>query len=166
MNSIDTYTILSERTKKNLKEIGYDKLTTIQEKVIPLILEGKDIIAQSSTGTGKTAGFVIPMGEKLKINSNPQVLILVPTRELALQVSEETRKLTQHNKLRISAVYGGDSMDRQLRSFRQGVDIVVGTPGRIIDHLKRKSFQTSDLKFVVLDEADEMINKGFLSEIE
>ena len=166
MHSIDTYNILSERTKKNLQEIGYNKLTSIQDKVIPLILEGKDIIAQSNTGTGKTASFVIPVGEKLETNSNPQVLILVPTRELALQVSEETKKLTQHNKLRISAVYGGDSMERQLRSFRQGVDIVVGTPGRIIDHLKRKSLQTNNLKFVVLDEADEMINKGFLPEIE
>lgn len=166
MHSTDVYSLLSDKTKKNLQEIGYAKLTSIQEKVIPLILEEKDVIAQSNTGTGKTASFVIPIGEKLKVNSNPQVLILAPTRELALQISEETKKLTQHNKPRISAVYGGDSMQRQLQSFNRGVDIIVGTPGRIIDHLRRKSFQTNGLKFVVLDEADEMINKGFLPEIE
>src|SRR5438045_3945131 len=117
MHLTDTHHTLSDRTKKNLQELGYNKLTSIQEKVIPLILEGKDIIAQSRTGTGKTAGFIIPIGEKLEINSNPQVLILVPTRELALQVSEEAKKLTQYNKLRILAVYGKDSMERQLRFF-------------------------------------------------
>lgn len=166
MNLTDTHHTLSDRTKKNLQEVGYNKLTSIQEKVIPLILEGKDIIAQSRTGTGKTAGFVIPIGERLETGSNPQVLILVPTRELALQVSEETKKLTQYNKLKILAVYGKDSMERQLRFFRQGVDMVVGTPGRVTDHLERKSFQTKNLKFLVLDEADEMIDKGFLPSIE
>lgn len=164
MNSINT--LLSDRTKKNLQAIGYDKLTDIQEKVIPLVLEGKDIIAQSNTGTGKTASFVIPVCEKLETTSFPQVLVLVPTRELALQVSEETKKLSQPKKLRILAVYGGDSMEKQLRSFRQGVDIVVGTPGRIIDHMfRRNTFSTDSLKFVILDEVDEMISKGFLEDI-
>src|SRR5437763_4251397 len=134
MHLTNTHHALSESTKKNLHEVCYNKLTSIQEKVIPQILEEKDIIAQSRTGTGKTAGFIIPIGEKLEINSNPQALILVPTRELALQVSEEAKKLTQYNKLRVLAVYGKDSMERQLRSFRQGVDIVVGTPGRVTDH--------------------------------
>jgi len=157
---------LSSKTQHNLLAIGYKKLTDIQEKVIPLILTGKDIIGQSQTGTGKTASFIIPTIEKLTVASRPQVLVLVPTRELALQVSEETKKLSQHTKLTTLAVYGGGSMQKQLNSFRRGVDVVVGTPGRVIDHLKRKSFQPNNLKFVILDEVDEMIDKGFLSEIE
>jgi len=157
---------LSEQTKKNLLAIGYNKLTDIQEKVIPLVLSGKDIIGQSRTGTGKTASFVIPVLENLKRSPYPQVLILVPTRELACQVSEETKKLSQHLQLRTLAVYGGDSMAKQLKMFRGGLDIVVGTPGRVTDHLKRRSFQTDNIKFLILDEADEMINKGFLKEIE
>jgi len=157
---------LSEQTKKNLQKIGYDKLTSIQEKVIPLVLSGKDVIGQSKTGTGKTASFIIPAIEKIQKSSHPQVLVLVPTRELACQVNEETQKLSFHLNINSLAVYGGDSIEKQLRSFRKGVDIVVGTPGRITDHLKRKTFHTDNLKFVILDEADEMINKGFLKEIE
>ena len=157
---------LSEQTKKNLQKIGYDKLTSIQEKVIPLVLSGKDVIGQSKTGTGKTASFIIPAIEKIQKSSRPQVLVLVPTRELACQVNEETQKLSFHLNINSLAVYGGDSIEKQLRSFRKGVDIVVGTPGRITDHLKRKTFYTDNLKFVILDEADEMINKGFLKEIE
>ncbi|CAJ0844800.1 3787_t:CDS:10 [Entrophospora sp. SA101] len=155
-----------QRTKKNLQAIGYSQLTDIQEKVIPLILEEKDIIAQSQTGTGKTAAFIIPSLEKIEPFAKPQILVLVPTRELALQVSEETKKLSQVSKLRVLAVYGGTSMENQLRSFRSGVDVIIGTPGRIIDHLRRKSFQPANLKFVILDEADEMIDKGFLADIE
>ena len=164
MNLINT--LLSDRTKENLQSSGYKKLTDIQEKVIPLILEGKDVIAQSRTGTGKTAAFIIPSLEKIKPDKKPQILVLVPTRELALQVSEETEKLSRNSKLRILAVYGGASMENQLRAFRSGVDVVIGTPGRILDHLARKSLQLANLKFVILDEADEMINKGFLADIE
>ena len=161
---------LSERTKKNLQVMGYSELTDIQKKVIPLILEGKDIIAQSQTGTGKTAAFIIPSLEKIKSTSKPQVLVLVPTRELALQVSEETKKLSQNSKLQILAIYGGKgggaSVESQLRSLRFGIDVVIGTPGRILDHLARKTLKLANLKFVILDEADEMINKGFLPDIE
>ncbi|CAJ0898601.1 6855_t:CDS:2 [Entrophospora sp. SA101] len=156
----------TQYSKQNLQSSGYKKLTDIQEKVIPLILEGKDVIAQSRTGTGKTAAFIIPSLEKIEPGTKPQILVLVPTRELALQVSEETEKLSQNSKLRILAVYGGASMENQLRAFRFGVDVVIGTPGRILDHLARKSLQLTNLKFVILDEADEMINKGFLADIE
>lgn len=166
MNSLDNHTILSEKTKKNLQAIGYSKLTNIQEKVIPLILEGKDIIAQSQTGTGKTAAFLIPILEKLEVIAKPQVLVLVPTRELALQVSEDARKLSPHSNLRVLTVYGQDSIREQSKSFRRGVDVIIGTPGRVIDHIfDQKTFALDYLKFVVLDEADEMINKGFLPSI-
>ncbi|CAI2167893.1 1488_t:CDS:10 [Funneliformis geosporum] len=122
------------------------------------------------TGTGKTAAFLIPVLEKLTVIFKPQVLILVPTRELALQVSEEARKLSPHDNLRVVAIYGGggkDSYRRQFQDFRRGVDVIIGTPGRIIDHMfTQKSFSVTDLKFVVLDEVDEMISKGFLRDIE
>jgi ATP-dependent RNA helicase DeaD len=155
---------LSEKTKKNLQQSGYNQLTDIQLKTIPLVLEGKDLIAQSQTGTGKTAAFLIPVLEKLEAGSKPQALILVPTRELALQVSREARKLSA-SQLRILEVYGGVAIFRQLRALRQGVDVVIGTPGRLIDHLQGGNLPTSNLKFVVLDEVDEMINKGFIKDI-
>ncbi len=158
---------LSEKTKKNLQQAGYKKLTNIQLKTIPLILEGRDIIAQSQTGTGKTAAFLIPILEKLEVISKPQVLVLVPTRELALQVSEETRKLSPHNNLQVLTVYGQDSIQQQSKLFRRGVDVIVGTTGRTIDHIfRQKTFCLDYLKFIVLDEVDEMINKGFLADIE
>jgi len=158
---------LSEKTKKTLRQTGYHQLTNIQLQTIPPVLEGRDIIAQSQTGTGKTAAFLIPIFEKLEVISQPQVLVLVPTRELALQVSEEARKLSPHSNLQVAAVYGGEPIYRQLQAFRRGVDVIIGTPGRIIDHIfMRKSFRLDHLKFVVLDEVDEMIGKGFLKEIE
>src|SRR6185437_1220603 len=158
---------LSEKTKKNLHQIGYYQLTDIQLKTIAPVLEGRDVIAQSQTGTGKTAAFLIPILEKLEVTFKPQVLVLVPTRELALQVSEEAHKLSPHGNLRIAAVYGGEPIYKQLQAFRRGVDVIIGTPGRVIDHIfTRKSFHLDHLKFVVLDEVDEMISKGFLKEIE
>jgi ATP-dependent RNA helicase DeaD len=158
---------LSEKTKKNLCQIGYHQLTNIQLQTIPPVLEGRDIIAQSQTGTGKTAAFLIPILEKLEVIAKPQVLILVPTRELALQVSENARKLSPHPNLRVLAIYGQDSIREQSRSFRHGVDVVVGTVGRTIDHIfDQKTFCLDYLKFVVLDEVHEMINKGFLKDVE
>jgi ATP-dependent RNA helicase DeaD len=157
---------LSEKTKKILQQAGYNQLTNIQTQVIPLILEGKDVVAESQTGTGKTAAFLIPILEKLESTSQPQALVLVPTRELALQVSEEAKKLTAY-KLRILAVYGGYPISKQLQALRKGIDIIIGTPGRIIDHIfTQKSFRLENLKIVVLDEVDEMINRGFLPEVE
>jgi len=159
--------LLSERTRKRLDELGCQKLTDIQSKTIPLILEGKDIVAQSQTGTGKTFAFLIPILEKLKTISQPQVLILEPVRELAWQVSNEARKLSLNESLRVMTVCGGQAnKHRQSQDFRRGVDIVIGTPGRIIYHLQEKNFQVGKLKILVLDEVDEMINEGFLPSIE
>ena len=159
---------LSERTKKHLTFIKYDNLTNIQEKVIPLILEGKDIIAQSSTGTGKTASFIIPVLEKISdiIMRFPQALVLVPTRELALQVNKETKKLSSFRNLRNLAIIGKTSFQKQANLLKKGIDIIIGTPGRIYDHLERKTLNINSIKFVILDEVDEMINRGFREKTE
>ncbi|MCE8164077.1 MAG: DEAD/DEAH box helicase [Candidatus Moeniiplasma glomeromycotorum] len=157
---------LSEKTKKKLSQTGYHQLTNIQLQTIPPVLSGRDIIIQSQTGTGKTAAFLIPILEKLEVIFQPQVLILVPTRELALQVSEEARKLSPHDNLRVATVYGGESIYKQVRILRQGPDIIVGTPGRVTAFLKEGDLKLNNLKFLVLDEVDEMIDKGFLPQVE
>ena len=138
---------LSDSTLKALKKKGFEEPTPIQEKVIPLFLKGEcDIIGQAQTGTGKI-----------------QAIILTPTRELAIQVSEELNSLKGDKKLHIIPIYGGQSMTQQLRALKSGVDIVVGTPGRVIDHLERKSLNLKDVAYFVLDEADEMLNMGLFS---
>jgi len=162
---------LSEETKKNLLDMGYGKLTNIQEQVIPSVLDGKNVIAQSKTGTGKTAAFLIPTIEKLGFSGRkPQILILVPTRELAFQVSEEAKRLSSHKNLKVVAIFGGGSsrsIVNQLRVLRRGADIIVGTPGRTIDHIfNKKSLSLENLKFFILDEVDEMIGQGFIDDIE
>src|SRR2546423_1289917 len=131
-------TTLSEKTKKILLQAGYSKLTEVQLKTIPPVLAGKDVIVQSQTGTGKTAAFLIPILEKLEVISKPQVLILVPTRELALQISEYVKKLSPHPGLQVLKVYGQVPIWKQSKSFSRGVDVVVGTTGRIIDHIFRR----------------------------
>jgi ATP-dependent RNA helicase DeaD len=159
---------LSENVINVLKKKGYVTPTEIQRRAIPILLAGKlDIIAQSQTGTGKTAGFALPIIETIKENSKDvQAIILTPTRELAIQVSKEIESLSGKKKLRVLAVYGGTSVRDQMKQLRQGVDIVVGTPGRVIDQIKRKCLNLSKVTFTVLDEADEMLNMGFLEEIE
>jgi len=157
---------LSEKTKKNLIHANYENLTDIQLKVIPVILAGKNIVAQSQTGTGKTAAFLIPILEQLEVSGQPQALILEPVRELALQVSKEAKKLSPDRNVRITAIYGGESVDKQVGHLRRGADIVVGTPGRVIYHLEKGNLKINNLKFLVLDEVDEMINKGFLPDVE
>ena len=159
---------LSENALQALQRKGYTAPTEIQRKAIPLLLEGKrDIIAQSQTGTGKTAGFALPIIEKIKENAgHVQAVILTPTRELALQVAKEFESLMGKKRLRVLAVYGGASGSEQRDKLRQGIDIVVGTPGRVIDQLQRKSLNLSMVSFAVLDEADEMLNMGFLEDIE
>ncbi|MGR3180001.1 MAG: DEAD/DEAH box helicase [Candidatus Anammoxibacter sp.] len=159
---------LSENTLKALKKKGYEEPTPIQEKTIPLLLKGElDIIGQAQTGTGKTAAFGIPIIERIKEKSKTvQALILAPTRELAIQVSEEMNTLKGNKNLHIIPVYGGQSIDQQLRRLEKGVDIVVGTPGRIIDHLNRGTLKIDKILYMVLDEADEMLNMGFIDDVE
>lgn len=159
---------LSQNCLEALEKKGFEEPTLIQEKIIPLFL-GKDIdlIGQAQTGTGKTAAFGLPLIEKLKAGSRyPQALILAPTRELALQVAQEINSLKGNKNLQIAAVYGGQSIEEQLRRLHRGVDIVVGTPGRIIDHLGRKSLNLASINYLILDEADEMLNMGFIDDVE
>ncbi|OPX30796.1 MAG: RNA helicase [Candidatus Omnitrophica bacterium 4484_171] len=159
---------LSENALAALRRKGFEEPTQIQEKVIPLLLAGDiDVIGQAQTGTGKTAAFGLPLIEKLNDKAkNVQALILTPTRELAIQVAEEINSLKGKKRLDIVAIYGGQSMDQQLRRLRRGVDIVVGTPGRIKDHLQRGSLKVSGISYMILDEADEMLNMGFIDDVE
>lgn len=155
---------LSREVLQTIEEMGFVNPSEVQEGTIPEILNGQDLLAQAQTGTGKTASFGIPMTEKIQDNNYEtlQGLVLVPTRELARQVSEELKKLSKHKTfIRVLAIYGGADMGKQLRELKRGASIVVGTPGRIMDHMKRKTIDLSDLKFLVLDEADEMFDMGF-----
>lgn len=161
---------ISNAVKRAMDEMGFEKLTEIQEKAIPLILEGKDVIGKSQTGSGKTIAFGIPAIECVDMEVNrklTQVLILCPTRELAMQACNEFRKLTKYtNGVKTLAVYGGQPISRQIPLLRQGCQIVVGTPGRVMDHIRRKTLKLHGIKMVVLDEADEMLNMGFREDIE
>jgi ATP-dependent RNA helicase DeaD len=157
---------LSKETMKSISEIGYEEPTPIQISAIPLILEGHDIVGQAQTGTGKTAAFGIPIVEKYQKGKKPFALILEPTRELAVQVAQEMHKIGKNKKISVLPVYGGTSLERQIKTLQRGVNVVVGTPGRIIDHLNRNTLSLSEIKTVVLDEADEMLDMGFLEDIE
>ena len=156
---------LSDETLEALKEKGFEEPTEIQKLAIPRLLEeGTELVGQAQTGTGKTAAFALPIIEKTdQKDSLPQALILVPTRELASQVSEEISSLKGRKKLEVTSIYGGASMEQQLKKLRRGVQIVVGTPGRILDHIRRGSLKLEHLRFLVLDEADEMLDMGFIA---
>ncbi len=159
---------INEKILRAVKEMGFETMTPIQEQAIPVLLEGKDIIGQAQTGTGKTAAFAIPMIERIDADiRRPQGIILCPTRELAMQAAEEIRKLTRYmHGIKVLPVYGGQDIGRQIRALSQGVQIIVGTPGRVMDHLRRHTIKTSGIKMIVLDEADEMLNMGFREDIE
>jgi ATP-dependent RNA helicase DeaD len=159
---------ISEAIAETLKIHGITEPTPIQEKAVPLLLDGKDIIAQSQTGTGKTFAFVLPILEKLDIsNPNIQALIVTPTRELALQITHEIHKLIEHIEgINILAVYGGQDVASQLKKLKKNIHIVVGTPGRLLDHIRRETVDFSKAAFLVLDEADQMLHIGFLDEVE
>lgn len=158
----------SEELLQAIKLKGFEEPTEIQRKIIPLILENKiDLIGQAQTGTGKTAAFALPIIEHLQAKAGHlQALVLVPTRELAIQVSEEFNSLRGHKNIHAAPIYGGQSYDTQFRHLKKGVDVIIGTPGRVLDHLNRKSFSIDKISFAVLDEADEMLNMGFIEDIE
>ena len=156
---------LSAEVLRALNENGFKDPFPIQELSIPLILKGMDVIGQAHTGTGKTAAFSLPILNNIKRNGPIQALILVPTRELAMQVTNEIRKFSKYVGIRTLAVYGGQSMSLQITQLRKGVQIVVATPGRLIDHVKRGTIQLEAAKFVVLDEADRMLDMGFIDDI-
>lgn len=161
---------ISDELKQAVAELGYDDATTIQSESIPLILEGHDVIGRSETGSGKTAAFGLPAIDCIDVESNAkmvQVLILCPTRELAMQACLELRKYAKYKTgINIVPVYGGDPIIKQIELLRKGCQVVVGTPGRIMDHLRRKTLKLEHVKMVVLDEADEMLNMGFVEDIE
>lgn len=154
---------LSSELLRAIDDLGFESPSEVQEASIPIILEGRDVLAQAQTGTGKTASFGIPMIDGIQEgNENLQALVLVPTRELARQVSEELKKLAKYKKfIKIVPIYGGADMGKQLRDLKKGASIVVGTPGRVMDHMKRKTIRLDGLKFLTFDEADEMFDMGF-----
>lgn len=158
---------LSDSMLKAVQAMGFEAATPIQSESIPPLLAGRDMVGQSQTGSGKTAAFAIPAIERIDANSKAtQVLILCPTRELALQVAEETAKLTRGKPgVRELPVYGGQSYDRQLRGLKKGAHIVIGTPGRVLDHLEKGTLKLNELRTIILDEADRMLDMGFTDEI-
>ncbi|WP_058485724.1 DEAD/DEAH box helicase [Defluviitalea phaphyphila] len=159
---------ISNEINRAIEDMGFEEATPIQAKSIPHILKGKDIIGQAQTGTGKTAAFGIPILEQVNSYDNSlQALVLCPTRELAIQVSEEIRKLGKYlHGIKAIPIYGGQPIERQIRALKKGVQIVIGTPGRVMDHMRRKILKLDNLKMIVLDEADEMLNMGFREDIE
>jgi ATP-dependent RNA helicase DeaD len=158
---------LSEAGIQQLEKIGFTEPTTIQVQAIPELLAGRDVVGQSQTGTGKTAAFSLPILERIDTDSRAvQALILTPTRELASQVAEAIREFTSNRRVGILTVYGGQSMERQIRELKRGVQIVVGTPGRVLDLLDRGDLKLDRVRWVVLDEADEMLSMGFIDDVE
>jgi ATP-dependent RNA helicase DeaD len=156
---------LSPETLAGLAEKGYTAPTQVQAEAVPKAMAGLDLVVQSRTGTGKTAAFGIPIVEKVDPQGPIQAVVLAPTRELALQVKVELAWLGKPRGLKVECIYGGDSMDRQLDSLRSGVQIVVGTPGRVLDHLRRENLRFDAVKLLVLDEADRMLDMGFAVEM-
>ena len=158
---------LSKELLKVLDEVGYESPSAIQEQCIPHLLNGHDVIGQAQTGTGKTAAFALPLIDRIDISNNQvQLLVLAPTRELAIQVSEAIQTYARHLKgFHVLPIYGGQSYDIQLRPLKRGVHAVVGTPGRVMDHLKRGTLKLNSLKALVLDEADEMLRMGFIDDV-
>ena len=159
---------ISSEIMKAVEEMGYENATDIQAQSIPCILEGKDVLGRSNTGTGKTAAFGIPAIEKvIPGNKFPNALIICPTRELVTQVATELRKFSKYKEgVKIVPIYGGQPIDRQIQLLKRGCGIVVGTPGRIMDHLNRRTLKLQDVNMIILDEADEMLNMGFKEDIE
>lgn len=158
---------LSPETLKAVSNMGFEEMTPIQQEAIPLGLQGRDLVGQARTGTGKTAAFGIPMVEKfVPEQSLPQGLVVTPTRELAVQVAEELNKIGEFRRIRALPIYGGQDIDRQIKNLKKRPEILVGTPGRLLDHIRRRTIRLAQIATVVLDEADEMLNMGFIEDIE
>ena len=153
---------------KSLTEVGYEIPTPIQKQTIPLVLTGRDVVGQAQTGTGKTAAFALPLLSRIDFRHRKvQTLVLTPTRELAIQVAEAFQRYAAHIPgFHVLPIYGGQAYDGQLRSLKRGVHVVVGTPGRVMDHMRRKTLSLDSLSCLVLDEADEMLRMGFIEDVE
>jgi len=158
---------LSKKLLSAVSDMGFEEPSPIQAQTIPLLLEGHDVIGQAQTGTGKTAAFGIPTIEKvIDASHHIQALVLTPTRELAIQIAEEFNKIGKYKRVKTLPIYGGQAIDRQIRALRYGVQIVVGTPGRLLDHIRRGTVKFGDVHTLILDEADEMLDMGFVDDIE
>jgi ATP-dependent RNA helicase DeaD len=158
---------LSEPVLRGLDELGFEEPTPAQARAIPPLLAGRDVVVQALTGTGKTAAFGIPLVERLDVDRNvPQAIVLAPTRELAVQVAEVLSRLGRHRGVRLVPIYGGQPYDRQLRALRHGVHAIVATPGRLLDHMRRRTVDLSSVGMLVLDEADQMLQMGFQEDVE
>ena len=157
---------LSKEIETAVFNMGFEEPSPIQAQAIPIALSGKDMIGQAQTGTGKTTAFGVPLLEKLDVNEGTQGLVVCPTRELAVQVAEELNRIGQVKGIRALPIYGGQDISRQIRSLKNRPQVIVATPGRLIDHIERKTIRLGSIKMVVLDEADEMLNMGFVEDIE
>lgn len=158
--------VLEKRVVAALKDMGFEEPSPIQQQAVPPLLEGKDIIGQAQTGTGKTAAFGIPIVQGIEEHRHIQALIMSPTRELAIQVAEEIGKIGRTKRIRAVPVYGGQPIDRQIRALKSGVQVVIGTPGRLLDHIHRGTIKLDHVRYLVLDEADEMLDMGFIEDME
>ena len=158
---------LSPETLKAVAHVGYELASPIQGEAIPVLLTGRDVVGQSQTGSGKTAAFALPAIERVDVTVRaPQVLVLCPTRELAMQVAEEVSRLAQFKRgVKELPIYGGASYERQFAGLKNGAQIIIGTPGRVMDHIERKSLSMANIGMVVLDEADRMLDMGFAPDI-
>jgi len=156
---------LKDEILKGIADLGFDDAFPIQEAVIPVLLSGRDVVGQAHTGSGKTAAFALSMLQEIQPKNGIQGLIMAPTRELAMQISDEIKKFGKYTGIKVATVYGGQGMGIQLDTLHRGVEIVVATPGRLIDHLKRGSIELRDITHIVLDEADTMLDMGFVDDI-
>lgn len=157
---------LSKDILESIEKLGYKKPSEVQEKVIPLILKGSDVSVKSQTGSGKTAAYTIPICEDIELEEkNSQALVLTPTRELALQVKEEFSSIGRFKRLRCSAVFGKEPFSKQSQELKQRVHVVCGTPGRTLDHIERGTLNLEKIKYLVIDEADEMLSMGFIDQV-
>ena len=166
MNAFERFGLEPELLQA-ISEMGFEEPTPIQERAIPVALAGRDMIGQAQTGTGKTAAFGIPLLSRISPQEDRIVaLVMAPTRELAIQVAEELGKLGRSKGIRTLAIYGGQSIELQIRSLRRRPQIIIGTPGRLLDHINRRTIRLDDVRMVVLDEADEMLDMGFMDDIQ